>query len=1424
MANSMVLSATPASRTVDYDENVTSLYEAIGNSDWDAATHLSSQSNEASTWVVRYKRDSYGNKSGVLWRFLPIHSACALNPPVDFLRALVKAYPDGPRTVDDQGMHPLHYACGARASREVIYLLLMSFPQAAMRSDPNGMLPLHYLAQWGPSNMGVLDMLLVATGRMCNASDKDGNSPYNLAKKAMFNGCGEVALHIHNHLVTKGLIDGNNGGSGGASNSHNNNVMSTIGNVGVVTTPRASSNNSISDVSAYKRNLIINVNTAADKYASFEDDITETVAHGYNPMDDRKIHTSTGSVTQYETMETGEIEISLSHCGSENQNHLNNNNINNNKSRLTPRGTNQFGSWKNNNQHGSSPSNHNNWDNRSVSITPNHHYQQQQQQHNNNGKNAMFSSPYNTNDSHGQQPSSLTRVRVNSWSDFQGLNKYGASSSTNIHGGTTPTSRTRGRSFSWDEQQLHSSIQAADSVLDFISSAANDPAGSSGSNNTGINSSNNGANYGSGNRNMNQHNYSHNSYDNKHRGNNNANDPALVTMASTKMKTYSSSPRSAFPPLSPKGVPTPRSGGHKTNVRMADRLLSEVRDDKESVDNSGGRSSSYSSHLRSEVERLRASNNNNTTTNSTIRMEVEHRDDILLHHHQRERDDVESCLTIGQDPPDEHEAELEGRRQLVAPDPTPYNVSVDADNKAQIEIELKRKESMERDAASKASSSSASRSSVGSASEVIDPVEDIVLESKSSSKDYTSLVVEEERKKMMAMLEKEKKKHEEEKRSLEEERQRLEEEKASGKKMAMAMLEDEKAKSKVLENQLAVLKEEIENAQKTHGEAVFTHLQEVKSLRGSLEKATVEIEKRSGEGSHDKCTREKENLEKSLREEMANKENEWNEEREKLDAEIKCLTEKVWAAQNAEHSLRGELREKEREWAEERSELESNIKSSYSDNKNGIQAADSYSVASTLNTQTLFGLASNSSMNHGDNAGLRMQLETSRNEAEEMRKYNAAIRKEHGETISELERELENERSSKTELLSQIVTLQYRIATLEQELEDAHDDMDNRSHMDAVEVDLFGMKSKLAETLNEAESSKKAMDSVRMEFQEKEQVLLDKLQEANSKIRSLEHKMLLETQFHGDDETKGLLLDAQHKAQFLEDKERTLLQQLDEARRHEKMLIEQGRSYQKQLEDAKKQQHTIQQMEDSYAQQIRDAKKKIQELQEKEDAHQHQLWEAKKQQEYAVHDKEDEHVQKLRVVKKELEKTLLEKEDAHLRQIRELKKSHEKEFRQKEEKYLQQLRESKKQQQALQEREDALLKEIQDAKLKDSFNVADQKILEQLEEAREHEARVVAELTAEIEQLKNESEKSGDDRMIADELEQQLMECRKDLERQRRRQKSELNKLNTTLELQKSKESRLQSHIKSMEAQITNMVSDYESRLQESFYSSVREN
>ena len=87
--------------------------------------------------------------------------------------------------------------------------------------------------------------------------------------------------------------------------------------------------------------------------------------------------------------------------------------------------------------------------------------------------------------------------------------------------------------------------------------------------------------------------------------------------------------------------------------------------------------------------------------------------------------------------------------------------------------------------------------------------------------------------------------------------------------------------------------------------------------------------------------------------------------------------------------------------------------------------------------------------------------------------------------------------------------------------------------------------------------------------------------------------------------------------------------------------------------------------------------------------------------------------------------------------------------------------------------------------------------------------------------MKEQQHESNDDKLCIHELEMQLKDCKKELDRQRRKHKSEMVKIQNTMEMQKSKEGRLQSHITSLEKQITDMVNEYEGRLQDAFYDNM---
>ena len=178
---------------VDYEHNVTDLYKYISESKWDSAIQAAKEFPEqARTWVVRYHPDS----TDIMWRFLPIHSASAKQPPENVVNSLISAYRKGAQCRDDQGMLPLHYACGNQASIEVIRLLLLANPEGTSIPDPHGMLPLHFMAQWGPSSLRALDAMLFANRDSLRGKDNDGYTALDLAVNGEYDGNDDVVRAI----------------------------------------------------------------------------------------------------------------------------------------------------------------------------------------------------------------------------------------------------------------------------------------------------------------------------------------------------------------------------------------------------------------------------------------------------------------------------------------------------------------------------------------------------------------------------------------------------------------------------------------------------------------------------------------------------------------------------------------------------------------------------------------------------------------------------------------------------------------------------------------------------------------------------------------------------------------------------------------------------------------------------------------------------------------------------------------------------------------------------------------------------------------------------------------------------------------------------------------------------------------------------
>lgn len=199
-----------APNEVDY-EHRTILFRLVLKKDWNGVmSRATSFPDEACTWIVT--KGFNGNL-----RFLPLHKACVLNPPVNVVETLVAgnmdgvsskdqdgwlpihcacfygasdqvvnallvAYPKGAQTKDDEGRLPVHYACLKASPQSVVDVLLQTFPKGSMSKDDEGRLPIHHACSKGAPE-GVIDSLLKASPKGAQSKDDQGRLPLHHASR-----------------------------------------------------------------------------------------------------------------------------------------------------------------------------------------------------------------------------------------------------------------------------------------------------------------------------------------------------------------------------------------------------------------------------------------------------------------------------------------------------------------------------------------------------------------------------------------------------------------------------------------------------------------------------------------------------------------------------------------------------------------------------------------------------------------------------------------------------------------------------------------------------------------------------------------------------------------------------------------------------------------------------------------------------------------------------------------------------------------------------------------------------------------------------------------------------------------------------------------------------------------------------------------
>jgi ankyrin repeat protein len=174
---------------VDY-EHRTILFRLVLKREWaNARKRTDTVPEEVRTWIVT--KGFHGNL-----RFLPLHKACVLQPPVALIQALNEAYPDGAKCKDQDGWLPLHCACFYGAGEDIVNCLLTANPNGAHSKDDEGRMPLHY-ASLKAASEEVVASLLRANPKGAVSKDDEGRLPiHHACSKGAPDGVIEALLKV----------------------------------------------------------------------------------------------------------------------------------------------------------------------------------------------------------------------------------------------------------------------------------------------------------------------------------------------------------------------------------------------------------------------------------------------------------------------------------------------------------------------------------------------------------------------------------------------------------------------------------------------------------------------------------------------------------------------------------------------------------------------------------------------------------------------------------------------------------------------------------------------------------------------------------------------------------------------------------------------------------------------------------------------------------------------------------------------------------------------------------------------------------------------------------------------------------------------------------------------------------------------------
>uniref|UniRef100_A0A7R9WIX1 Uncharacterized protein n=1 Tax=Pseudictyota dubia TaxID=2749911 RepID=A0A7R9WIX1_9STRA len=115
---------------------------------------------------------------------LPIHEAVSMGAPVNVVKALVEAFPQGLTERESAYRRlPIHIACrhgGDKMDKEVVKYLIGAYPLGVATDDILGRVPLHYTCSNGAEEE-IVDMLMTSCAGATRAYDRRGWLPIHVA-------------------------------------------------------------------------------------------------------------------------------------------------------------------------------------------------------------------------------------------------------------------------------------------------------------------------------------------------------------------------------------------------------------------------------------------------------------------------------------------------------------------------------------------------------------------------------------------------------------------------------------------------------------------------------------------------------------------------------------------------------------------------------------------------------------------------------------------------------------------------------------------------------------------------------------------------------------------------------------------------------------------------------------------------------------------------------------------------------------------------------------------------------------------------------------------------------------------------------------------------------------------------------------------